>query len=83
MTLNMVAGRSQANAASEIRNLDSDRKSLVYDNYSKLLSATSTIRRMRGNMDPLAPTTPYHTSPRQPLPYHPRYRVAISQKKKD
>lgn len=41
----------------EIRNLDSDRKSLVYDNYSKLLSATSTIRRMRGNMDPLAPTT--------------------------
>jgi hypothetical protein len=57
MTLNMVAGRSQANAASEIRNLDSDRKSLVYDNYSKLLSATSTIRRMRGNMDPLAPTT--------------------------
>lgn len=41
----------------EIRNLDSDRKSLVYDNYSKLLSATSTIRRMRGSMDPLAPTT--------------------------
>jgi hypothetical protein len=46
-----------ANIATEIRNLDSDRKSLVYDNYSKLLSATSTIRRMRGNMDPLAPTT--------------------------
>jgi hypothetical protein len=46
-----------ANAGTEIRNLDSDRKSLVYDNYSKLLSATSTIRRMRGNMDPLAPTT--------------------------
>ena len=45
------------NITSEIRNLDSDRKSLVYDNYSKLLSATSTIRRMRGNMDPLAPTT--------------------------
>jgi hypothetical protein len=46
-----------ANVGTEIRNLDSDRKSLVYDNYSKLLSATSTIRRMRGNMDPLAPTT--------------------------
>ena len=29
----------------------------MYDNYSKLLSATSTIRKMRGNMDPLAPTT--------------------------
>lgn len=48
---------SLANHTPEIRNLDSDRKSLVYDNYSKLLSATSTIRRMRGNMDPLAPTT--------------------------
>ncbi|KAF1920549.1 Vps51/Vps67-domain-containing protein [Ampelomyces quisqualis] len=47
----------EANLISQIRNLDSDRKSLVYDNYSKLLSATSTIRRMRGNMDPLAPTT--------------------------
>lgn len=46
-----------ADDETEIRNLDSDRKSLVYDNYSKLLSATSTIRRMRGNMDPLAPTT--------------------------
>lgn len=46
-----------AESCLEIRNLDSDRKSLVYDNYSKLLSATSTIRRMRGNMDPLAPTT--------------------------
>ena len=41
----------------EIRNLDSDRKSLVYDNYSKLLTATSTIRRMRTNMDPLGPST--------------------------
>jgi hypothetical protein len=46
-----------ANHITEIRNLDSDRKSLVYDNYSKLLSATSTIRRMRGNMDPLTPAT--------------------------
>jgi hypothetical protein len=46
-----------ADHRTEIRNLDSDRKSLVYDNYSKLLAATSTIRRMRGNMDPLAPTT--------------------------
>ena len=47
----------EADLVSQIRNLDSDRKSLVYDNYSKLLSATSTIRRMRTNMDPLAPTT--------------------------
>jgi hypothetical protein len=46
-----------AHHITEIRNLDSDRKSLVYDNYSKLLSATSTIRRMRGNMDPLTPAT--------------------------
>ncbi|KAF2731061.1 hypothetical protein EJ04DRAFT_443740 [Polyplosphaeria fusca] len=49
--------RVEAGLVSQIRNLDSDRKSLVYDNYSKLLSATSTIRRMRTNMDPLAPTT--------------------------
>jgi hypothetical protein len=47
----------EADLVSQIRNLDSDRKSLVYDNYSKLLAATSTIRRMRTNMDPLAPTT--------------------------
>ncbi|KAF2001026.1 hypothetical protein P154DRAFT_399851, partial [Amniculicola lignicola CBS 123094] len=47
----------EAGLVSQIRNLDSDRKSLVYDNYSKLLSATSTIRRMRTNMDPMAPTT--------------------------
>ncbi|KAF2130043.1 hypothetical protein P153DRAFT_356701 [Dothidotthia symphoricarpi CBS 119687] len=49
--------KTEADLMSQIRNLDSDRKSLVYDNYSKLLSATSTIRRMRGSMDPLAPTT--------------------------
>lgn len=49
--------RVEADLVSQIRNFDSDRKSLVYDNYSKLLSATSTIRRMRTNMDPLAPTT--------------------------
>jgi len=54
---NVHAQALLANDVLEIRNLDSDRKSLVYDNYSKLLSATSTIRRMRGNMDPLAPTT--------------------------
>jgi hypothetical protein len=47
----------EADLVSQIRNLDSDRKSLVYDNYSKLLAATTTIRRMRTNMDPLAPTT--------------------------
>ncbi|KAI9850636.1 MAG: hypothetical protein M1838_005350 [Thelocarpon superellum] len=41
----------------EIRNLDGERKALVYDNYSKLITATDTIRNMRSNMDPLAPTT--------------------------
>ncbi|KAI9676873.1 MAG: hypothetical protein M1817_006712 [Caeruleum heppii] len=33
------------------------KKALVYDNYSKLIAATDTIRKMRTNMDPLAPTT--------------------------
>jgi hypothetical protein len=30
----------------EIRGLDGDRKALVYDNYSKLISATDTIKRV-------------------------------------
>lgn len=29
----------------------------MYDNYSKLIAATDTIRRMRASMEPLAPTT--------------------------
>ncbi|KAF3025081.1 hypothetical protein E8E14_014533 [Neopestalotiopsis sp. 37M] len=40
---------------SEIRALDAEKKALVYDNYSKLISATETIRKMRANMDPLNP----------------------------
>jgi hypothetical protein len=35
--------------------LDAEKKALVYDNYSKLISATETIRKMRTNMDPLNP----------------------------
>ncbi|KAF2664903.1 hypothetical protein BT63DRAFT_78953 [Microthyrium microscopicum] len=41
----------------EVRTLDGERKALVYDNYSKLISATDTIKKMRSNMDPLAPAT--------------------------
>ncbi|KAL8720109.1 MAG: hypothetical protein Q9225_002985 [Loekoesia sp. 1 TL-2023] len=41
----------------EIRGLDGEKKALVYDNYSKLIMATDTIRKMRTNMDPLIPTT--------------------------
>ncbi|MCJ1422527.1 hypothetical protein MMC29_000407 [Sticta canariensis] len=41
----------------EIKGLDGERKALVYDNYSKLIAATDTIRKMRSNMDPLTPTT--------------------------
>ena len=41
----------------EIRGFDGERKALVYDNYSKLITATDTIRKMRANMEPLAPTT--------------------------
>jgi hypothetical protein len=39
----------------DIRALDAEKKGLVYDNYSKLIAATETIRRMRANMDPLNP----------------------------
>lgn len=41
----------------EIKALDGERKALVYDNYSKLITATDTIRKMRTNMDPLTPAT--------------------------
>ncbi|OTA55808.1 hypothetical protein K449DRAFT_337250 [Hypoxylon sp. EC38] len=40
---------------SETRALDAEKKALVYDNYSKLITATETIRKMRANMDPLNP----------------------------
>lgn len=39
----------------DIRALDAEKKALVYDNYSKLIAATETIRKMRENMDPLNP----------------------------
>ncbi len=35
----------------EIRTLDSDMQMLVYENYSKFISATETIKRMKSNMD--------------------------------
>jgi hypothetical protein len=39
----------------DIRALDAEKKALVYDNYSKLIAATETIRQMRENMGPLNP----------------------------
>ena len=47
----------EAGLINEIKGLDGERKALVYDNYSKLITATDTIRKMRTNMDPLTPTT--------------------------
>lgn len=49
--------RVEAGLVGAIRGLDGDRKALVYDNYSKLIDATDTIRRMRTSMEPLAPIT--------------------------
>ncbi|KAL8797525.1 MAG: hypothetical protein Q9195_000341 [Heterodermia aff. obscurata] len=49
--------RVEAGLINEIKGLDGERKALVYDNYSKLITATDTIRKMRDNMDPLTPTT--------------------------
>jgi len=37
----------------EIRGLDGERKALVYDNYSKLIAATDTIRKV--NLDAASP----------------------------
>ncbi|KAK4556288.1 hypothetical protein LTR86_006432 [Recurvomyces mirabilis] len=47
----------EAGLVSEIRGLDGEKKALVYDNYSKLIAATDTIRRMREKMDPVTETT--------------------------
>ncbi|PNS21352.1 Vacuolar protein sorting-associated protein 51 [Sphaceloma murrayae] len=46
----------EASLLRDIRGFDGEKKALVYDNYSKLIGATDTIRKMRGNMDPLKPT---------------------------
>ena len=47
----------EAGLINDIKGLDGERKALVYDNYSKLIAATETIRKMRTNMDPLTPMT--------------------------
>ncbi|KAK0725374.1 Vps51/Vps67-domain-containing protein [Lasiosphaeris hirsuta] len=47
--------RTYARVLGEIRALDAEKKALVYDNYSKLISATETIRRIQSTMDPLNP----------------------------
>ncbi|OQO01529.1 hypothetical protein B0A48_12564 [Cryoendolithus antarcticus] len=49
--------RVEAALIGEVRTLDGEKKALVYDNYSKLIAATDTIRKMRMNMDPLTPMT--------------------------
>jgi vacuolar protein sorting-associated protein 51 len=38
--------RMENDLVQEIRNLDGERKSLVYDNYNKLIAATETIRKV-------------------------------------
>jgi hypothetical protein len=47
--------RTYNGVLTDIRALDAERKALVYDNYSKLITATETIRKMREKMDPLNP----------------------------
>jgi hypothetical protein len=49
--------RVEAGLVSDIFSLDGEKKALVYDNYSKLIAATDTIRNMREKMDPMTPTT--------------------------
>lgn len=48
--------KAEGTLIGEIRSLDGEKKALVYDNYSKLITATDTIRRMRENMGPLTPS---------------------------
>ncbi|KAK0279590.1 hypothetical protein LTR35_000347 [Friedmanniomyces endolithicus] len=49
--------RVEAGLVSEIRGLDGEKKALVYDNYSKLIAATDTIKSMREKMDPVTETS--------------------------
>ena len=42
--------RTESLLVSEIRNLDGERKALVYDNYSKLIAAVGTIAEMQRGM---------------------------------
>ncbi|CAG8721631.1 16049_t:CDS:2, partial [Cetraspora pellucida] len=37
--------------STEIRQLDGDMKTLVYENYNKFISATDTIRKMKSNVE--------------------------------
>lgn len=39
--------RTYTRVLGEIRALDAEKKALVYDNYSKLITATETIRKVR------------------------------------
>jgi hypothetical protein len=43
--------RTEATLISEIKNLDGERKALVYDNYSKLIKATQTIGNMQQGLN--------------------------------
>lgn len=47
--------RVEAGLLSDVRTLDGEKKALVYDNYSKLIAATDTIKSMREKM--MTPTT--------------------------
>lgn len=43
--------KAEGSLISEIKHLDGERKALVYDNYSKLITATQTIGTMRKSID--------------------------------
>lgn len=43
--------RTEATLISEVKNLDGERKALVYDNYSKLIKATQTIGNMQEGLN--------------------------------
>lgn len=43
--------KAENSLVGDVRTLDSERKALVYDNYSKLIRAVETIGKMRRSMD--------------------------------
>ena len=48
--------KTESSLVREIRNLDGERKALVYDNYSKLIKAVGTIAEMQKGMHKREPT---------------------------
>ena len=60
--------RLYAGVLRDMRTLDAEKKSLVYDNYSRLIAATETIRKVSRRACPGCPETRLTVAPRRCAP---------------